>query len=280
MRPQPVVTETGPVSTRWRASRRAAPGISGPSERGREQEGATLERRHRDISVAGWKREHAALERRVEAASHFSGFSEADAPGITLSLRRDERVFMVVEHVELVEPGPDSVEAAPVLDTGIATITDYRVVFEGRLRTREWSFARLVDARHHDRPPSTSMEVDNRKRVSGIVYDAVRASDVRFLLDLALAHHAGRVAEFRAGLEREFARHTADRPGVHAGAWVWRGWARPVPTALTVAALILTGAIVYASSGGENARSAARAATPPPNFAIPVPPVPKPSSPA
>jgi hypothetical protein len=229
-----------------------------------------MERRHRERSVAAWKREHSILERRIDAAIHFDGYPDHSAAGLTFGLRRGEHVFMVVDRVELVEPGVDGIMTAPVLDTGIATITDCRVVFEGsRLRNREWAFARLTDAVHHNRPPATSMQVENRKKASAIVYDAECAADVRFILDLALAHFAGQVAAFRADLESELAHHEQHRPGVHAGEWVWRGWARPVPTALSIAALLLSGAVVYATSGGDNARNVRRAATPPTTLAAP-----------
>jgi hypothetical protein len=208
---------------------------------------------HDAASVGRWKREHAALQRRLDTARSFRGVRASAAPvDLGLRLRRGEHLFLVVEHAGLVEPGTSSVDAAPLLDRGVTTITDRRVVFEGTTRRREWALGRVVEHRHYDRRPTTMIEVSNRKRISGIAYEPARAADVRFSFDLALAHRRGTVDALEAELARQLVRHDASRPSVHAGAWVWRGWVRPVPVASAIlAGIIAVGAILAGRSGDE-----------------------------
>jgi hypothetical protein len=209
-------------------------------------------------SIGRWKREHSALERRIETANSFIGLTASAAPvGVGIHLRRGERFFLAVDRAELVEPGRSTVDAAPALDRGVAVITDRRVVFHGANRTREWAFSRLVEHRHYDRRPTTMIEVSNRKRVSGIAYDTAQATDVRFMVDLALAHHRGTLDTFRRDLRRQLLRHDISRPSVHAGAWVWRGWARPVPVGTIVLTVIaVVGALVAGGSDDANTETA------------------------
>jgi len=201
-------------------------------------------------SVGRWKRERAALERRLDSARSFHGLTASAAPvGQATHLRRGERLFLVIERAVLIEPRGLSVDAAAALDRGTATITDRRVVFEGAKHNREWAFGKLVEHRHYERRPTTMLEVSNRVRTSGIAYDATRASDVRFLFDLALAHHDGTVEDLQHEIERQLIRHDARRPGVHAGAWVWRGWAHPVPVASAIlTAIVVAGALLVGPS--------------------------------
>jgi hypothetical protein len=211
---------------------------------------------HDAAALGRWKREHAALEHRLETARTFRGLSASAAPvNRGVRLRRGERLFLVVERVGLVEPGELPVDQAAVVDRGTATITNRRLVFEGTTRTREWAFGKLVEHRHYERRPTTVIEVTNRKRLSGITYDASSAADVRFSFDLALAHHTGTLDAFEGELERQLVRHDAQPPGVHAGAWVWRGWARPVPVASALlTAIVVTAALVVGGGPDDTAR--------------------------
>jgi hypothetical protein len=210
--------------------------------------------------IARWKREHRDLERRLETARDFTGFTTEDAPvppGV--ALRRGERAFLVLPDVDLVEEarGSRTPTAWTVADTGTMTITDRRVVLSGGTRPRQWDFVKVSATHHHDRPAGTTMRVANRKLLSGVAYDPARASDVRFLLDLAWAHHAGTVDSFRGGLERELAAHESRRPHVQAGAWVWRGWSSPVPVGAALLAFLVTISLLLSGGGGDRGTSAA-----------------------
>jgi hypothetical protein len=53
-------------------------------------------------------------------------------------------------------------EAPTPVDTGVATITNQRIVFQGPLQTREWDYAKLLGYQHFDSPPWTAIQVSNR----------------------------------------------------------------------------------------------------------------------
>ncbi len=104
-------------------------------------------------------------------------------------------------------------EKPTVVDSGVATITNLRVVFQGPMQTREWSFAKLIGYQHFDDPRWTALQVSNRQKTSGIAYDEASSLSVQFMLELALAHFNHRVDQFVGQLEAEVASHLATRPG-------------------------------------------------------------------
>ncbi|MBV8982606.1 MAG: hypothetical protein JO086_17035, partial [Acidimicrobiia bacterium] len=123
-----------------------------------------------------WQDEADALRSQLAIAQSFAGATAADDASVPLELAPGERVFSVLERVSLVEPRnsperwavgytgfsfrlargvryrgavdgakKDAGEELPsAVDTGMATITDRRVVFHGSRRTREWAFANLA----------------------------------------------------------------------------------------------------------------------------------------
>jgi hypothetical protein len=191
-----------------------------------------------------WQEEADALRTQLHVAETFAGATAADEPSVPMQLAPAERVFSVLEHVRLVEPRkcPErwasgytgfsfrvargvryrvtvgngrkepSEEVPTAVDTGTATITDRRIVFQGSRRTREWAFDKLVGYHNDARVPVTLFNLSNREKVSGLLYDRVHADDVHFRLALALAHHAGSVDEFVNHIERQLAVHEASRP--------------------------------------------------------------------
>jgi hypothetical protein len=190
-----------------------------------------------------WQEEADALRAHLGIARTFAGATAADEPSVPVQLAPGERVFSVLERVGLVEPRkrPErwaagytgfsfrvargvryrdaatgkkepAVEPPKAIDTGIATITDRRVVFSGSKRTREWAFDALAGYHNDGRVPVTLFQVANREKVSGLVYDRASTEEVHFRLALALAHHNGTVEGFVDHIERQLTVHEAARP--------------------------------------------------------------------
>jgi hypothetical protein len=191
-----------------------------------------------------WQDEADALRAQLAIAQSFSGATAADEASVPLQLAPGERVFSVLERVGLVEPRNlperwavgytgfsfrlargvryrDAVggkkkqpgeELPTPVDTGMATITDRRVVFHGSRRTREWAFANMAGYHNDGRVPVTLFNLSNREKVSGLLYDRAHADDVHFRLALALAHYGGNVADFVSHIERQLAMHEGTRP--------------------------------------------------------------------
>ena len=161
--------------------------------------------------------------------------------GVALMLKNDERVFQELAGLSLIEPrclpgaweGRSQGFSAPAaggvhyragasrgryvqdaetpasIDSGTVTITDQRVVFQGAHATREWAFTEMLGLQHaHGRQPWTAIEVSNRDMTSGFTYPAVLGGQMRFRLDLAIAHFNGELDSFIAGLEAELHEHT------------------------------------------------------------------------
>ena len=190
-----------------------------------------------------WNEEDTHLRKLLEQAKTFEG--ETTVEGNTVQLKGDERVFLIVQNCPLVEPrrGPGhyqggyqgisipigntglryrvgagrgtmipGTEKPTVVDTGVGTITSLRVVFQGPMQTREWSFAKLIGYQNFDDPRWTALQVSNRQKTSGLSYDGASALDVQFMLELALAHFNQRVDQFVGQLEAEVTSHLATRP--------------------------------------------------------------------
>jgi hypothetical protein len=103
-------------------------------------------------------------------------------------------------------------EQPTVIDTGTATITDQRVVFQGAKQTREWAFTKLLGYQHFDAPPWTAIQVSNRQKTSGVLCDGDTAENFQFRLALALAHYRGEGPTFVGQLEGQVRDHEASRP--------------------------------------------------------------------
>ena len=180
----------------------------------------------------------ARLHHRVER--HHA---QAEAP-IPVVLKHDEHLFYVLEGAQLIEPKrppghwvggysgfsfriakgvryhvggtrghyQQGEERPAPIDMGTVTITDKRVVFQGTRQVREWAFSRLIGYQNDPKIPMTNLEVSNRQKVSGFLYDHEHAESVHFRLALAVAHHTGSVDDLVASLERELAEHEAAKP--------------------------------------------------------------------
>jgi hypothetical protein len=191
-----------------------------------------------------WQEEADALRADLNVAISFSGATAADEPSVPLQLAPGERVFSVLERVSLVEPRKrperwsvgytgfsfrsarglryrdaaggakkEAGEEVPgAVDTGMATVTDRRVVFQGSRRTREWAFDKVLGYHNDARVPVTLFHVANREKVSGLLYERAAAEELQFRLALALAHFGGTVDEFVNHIERQLAAHEAARP--------------------------------------------------------------------
>jgi hypothetical protein len=130
----------------------------------------------------------------------YSGFSFRIAKGVRYHVGGTRGSYAQGEEV----PTP--------IDTGTVTVTDQRVVFQGAKQAREWLFSKLLGYQHSASMPWTALQVSNRQKVSGVLYDKAHAEDFHFTLALALANYRGEVPAFVAHLEAELKEHEATRP--------------------------------------------------------------------
>jgi hypothetical protein len=97
-------------------------------------------------------------------------------------------------------------EAPTVIDSGNASITSERVVFQGSKYTREWEYSKLIGIVHDAERPATAIQVANRQKTSGIVYPGVTSWEpVRLALTVAVAVFRGEAAETIKELQDELA---------------------------------------------------------------------------
>lgn len=199
---------------------------------------------HYKSALSEWQEAEAHLESLLQIAQTFAGQTNADNPNLALVLKRNEHAFWTLTGAGLVESrrGPghyqggysgfsfrvakgvryhvggtrghyvQGPEAPTVIDTGTATITDQRLVFQGAKQSREWAFAKLLGYQHFDSPPWTAIQVSNRQKTSGVLCDAATAGDFQFRLALALAHYQGQVTQFVAQVDQQVQQHQAARP--------------------------------------------------------------------
>jgi len=201
---------------------------------------------HSKAAMAEWKEADAHLRALLEVLQTFNGFSRDENINLALVLRRNERAFFTLTGAGLVEPRRGAgqwvggysgfsfrvakgvryhvgqtrghhqagAEQPTVIDTGTASITDQRVVFQGAKQTREWAFSKLLGYQHFDSPPWTAIQVSNRQKTSGILCDAKTAENFQFRLTLAEAHFNDQVPTLVSQLEAKIAAHQANRPAV------------------------------------------------------------------
>ncbi len=198
--------------------------------------------------VAEWQAEDDHLAELVELGRSFRGVTASEIEGgAPVALKPDERVYFVLNGAALIEPrsagghwegrtqgvsirvpGTKSMryrvgankgrfvrdgEQPTPIDTGIAVITDRRLVFAGAKQAREWMWAKTIGLQHQENAPWTAVPVSNRQKVSGIAYDDAHAGEIRFRLDLALAVATDATDGLVAGLETDRAEHASHRPG-------------------------------------------------------------------
>ncbi len=103
-------------------------------------------------------------------------------------------------------------EVPTPIDTGVAMISNQRVVFAGPKQTREWSYQKLIGFHHDPKLPWTALQVSNRQKVSGILYTEDTELTVRFRLELAIADFQGGRDAFAASVDQQLRDLLADEP--------------------------------------------------------------------
>jgi len=86
-------------------------------------------------------------------------------------------------------------EAPTVIDSGVVSVTTQRVVFQGPKYTREWDFSKLLGVMHYSDRPASALQVSNRQKTSGLVYQGEIPEVVRLSLAVAVAIYDGEAAE-------------------------------------------------------------------------------------
>lgn len=197
-----------------------------------------------DKSLAAWQEDETSLQELVRLAREFTGITTSADARIPVVLHRGEHVFYVLEGAHLVEwkrlPGhwaggysgfsfriakgvryhvggtrghyEQGEERPASIDMGTLTITDQRVVFQGLKQAREWPYSKLLGYQHDPKVPMTSLQVSNRQKVSGFLYDGEHAESIHFRLALAISHYQGTVADLVSSLEAQVAAHEATKP--------------------------------------------------------------------
>ena len=132
--------------------------------------------------------------------SGSQGFSFHVAKGVTY------RVGQTRGHIVQQEEQPTPI------DTGTVIITDQRVVFEGSKATREWAFPKLLGVSNDPNLPWTALQVANRQKVSGFLYDHEHSQHIRFMLQLAIATFRDERPAMLAALQEERQQHATQRP--------------------------------------------------------------------
>jgi Protein of unknown function (DUF2510) len=121
-------------------------------------------------------------------------------------------------------------EKPTIIDTGNASVTTERVVFQGDKYTREWDYSKLIGVVHYSDHPATAIQVSNRQKTSGIVYAGVASPEpLRLALTVAVALYNGEHDETLGELRSELAELDAGVQPVAAGAAA--NAARPVDPA-------------------------------------------------
>jgi hypothetical protein len=202
--------------------------------------------RRRAVSVRGeWQAIHDQLLQFATETRSFEGLTD----GVALNLKKGESVFLQLEGTRLIEPrrmpgrweGRSSgysfrvmkgvsyrvggsrgtyaqgEEKPQVIDEGVISITNQRVVFQGTKASREWLYSRLLGSQHVDLPGEgawTALQVSNRQKVSGFLYTDDLAPQIQFRLALGLAHFNGDVARLIAEIEAQLADHAEGEPPV------------------------------------------------------------------
>lgn len=194
--------------------------------------------------LAEWQDDETRLNDLVHLARDFSGITSSTEAAIPIVLKHDEHLFYVLEGAHLIEPKrqpghwlggysgfsfriakgvryhvggtrgryEQGEERPAPIDLGTVTITDKRVVFQGTKQAREWAFSRLIGYQNDPKIPMTNLEVSNRQKVSGFLYDQDHAESIHFRLALAVAHYQETVQDLVASLEHELAEHQASKP--------------------------------------------------------------------
>lgn len=166
----------------------------------------------------------------------YSGFSFRIAKGVRYNIGGTRGHFE--QGAEVITP----------VDSGDALVTDRRVAFTGKLKAREWLFAKLLGLHHDPDAARTFLPVSNREAVSGISYPGDSAPEVRFRISLALALFNGRLDQFIDELVSEHEAHQSERPAAPLTLVEKPASTEPVVTEPAVTAPAVTEA-VHAAAG-------------------------------
>jgi hypothetical protein len=147
-------------------------------------------RNERKTPAAGTRYER--LHRFLEDAQTFDGVDPADVSGMHSRIRADERVFLCVQGATLIAPHDTATQGPRPIDQGEFVVTTARAVFTGTKQIRQWSWAQLVDIEHSDRGAWTSIQVSDRPRTFGVLYDKDHQDEIRFNIELAVAIAQGK----------------------------------------------------------------------------------------
>jgi len=96
-------------------------------------------------------------------------------------------------------------ETPTVIDTGNATVTTQRIVFQGSKYTREWDYSKLVGVVHYSDKPATAIQVSNREKTSGIVYPGPSPEPLRLAMTVSIAIFNGEADDTIKELQEELA---------------------------------------------------------------------------
>ncbi len=96
-------------------------------------------------------------------------------------------------------------ETPTIIDTGNATVTTQRIVFQGEKYTREWDYSKLIGVIHYSDKPATAIQVSNRQKTSGIVYPGPSPEPLRLAMTVAIAIFNGETDETIKELQEELA---------------------------------------------------------------------------
>lgn len=249
------------------------------------------ERRRRVFRAAdgAWRRRDEELRRLRTLAAEFGGLADAGT-GLPIELDPGETVCWVLPAAQLVEvrravvlPAPElrvTLQPGPlrkrrpdgvrIADTGIAVITNRRLVLLGGRGRRDWAYGKMTGLAHDPRAPVTMIQLLDRRRASGLLLPPDAAADFRFKLSVAFADAIEQREAVLAQLDEALAEHAQGkplRPAVLTPAQarltgLVLGGARTVAVAAGVALLVPAALIVSAPSAPSDAiRTEVAAAT-------------------
>ncbi|GGL89670.1 MULTISPECIES: hypothetical protein [Micromonospora] len=194
------------------------------------RENDRLRQAYRDAELT-WRRRDEELRRMRAAALGFRAAATA-APGLPLELDSDERVHWVAPAAQLVESRHSAVLPAPelsvpvsgarprprrpdglrVLDTGLAVITNHRLVLLGGRGRRDWAYGRISGLAHDPAAPVTLIQVLDRRPASGLLLPPATVAEFRLTLTLAFADVIEQGPAVVAQLDELIAEHDQVRP--------------------------------------------------------------------
>lgn len=202
---------------------------------------AAKERQAQAAALAAWEERDQQL---VQALDLALAGGITDQSEIPLQLKKGEQAFLAIRGVALVEPRhlpgqwvgrsqgvsfrvakgvsyrvgasrgtyQQGAEVPTPIDDGTATITNRRVVFQGMKQSREWLFPKLLGFQHDEALPMTAIQVSNRQKVSGVLYDWHTAEAFRLRLAVGLAWADGDAGEVIPQLKQLISQHRTQRP--------------------------------------------------------------------